>query len=179
MAVLIEAISVVVRADALLKKYPGGWGAFEKAAPNQTLCADGEIVRVGFMTPVDVESFIKSLQHAGLEFLRDGRAIEIAVVDQMRGPTSQCDWLEFGHMNLGDNGPRIAACRLAGSSVLEVVLPPEWKPEDSLSSSFGFVPLEHAKKGLKYLRHENGLDVYLSSVTGKEVYVGRTGELVR
>lgn len=176
MAVLIEAISVVIRADALLKKYPGGWSAFEKAIPNQTLCADGEIVRVGFMTPVDVESYIKSLQRAGLEFLCDGRAIEIAVVDQMRGPTSQCDWLEFGHMNLGGIGPRIAACRLVGSSVLEVVMPPEWKHKDSLSSSFGFVRLEYAKKGLSYLRHENGLDVYLSSVTGEEVYVGRAGE---
>ena len=55
MAVLIEAISVVVRADELLKKFPGGWDAFKSIVPNQTLCADNEIVRVGFMSPQDVE----------------------------------------------------------------------------------------------------------------------------
>jgi hypothetical protein len=53
MAVLIEAISVVIRADTLLKKFPGGWGAFKLIVPNQTLCADNEIVRVGFMAPQD------------------------------------------------------------------------------------------------------------------------------
>jgi hypothetical protein len=58
MSVLIEAISVVMRADELLKKFPGGWDAFKGIVPNQTLCADNEIVRVGFMTPQDVESFI-------------------------------------------------------------------------------------------------------------------------
>ena len=66
MAVLIEAISVVVRADELLKKFPGGWDAFKAIVPNQTLCADNEIVRVGFMVPQDVESFIKRLQRVGL-----------------------------------------------------------------------------------------------------------------
>ena len=69
MAVLIEAISVVVRADVLLQKFPGGWEAFKSIIPNQTLCADNEIVRVGFMSPQDVESFVKKLQDAGLEFL--------------------------------------------------------------------------------------------------------------
>ena len=177
MSVLIEAISVVIRADELLKKFPGGWDAFKGIVPNQTLCADNEIVRVGFMTPQDVESFIKKLQRVGLEFLRDGEAIDIAVVDQTRGLTSKCAWLEFSHVNMDGSGPRIAACRLVGSRVNQVVTPPDWKYEDSLSSTFGFVPSEHAAKGMKYLRHENGLDVYLNPITGQEMYVGRTGEL--
>ena len=59
---------------------------------------------------------------------------------------------------------------------MEVVTPPDWKYEESLCSSFGFIPTEHADKGMKFLRHDNGLDVYLNSLTGEEVYVGRTGE---
>jgi len=59
---------------------------------------------------------------------------------------------------------------------MQVVSPPGWAFESSLSRSFGFVPSEHADKSLTYLRHENGLDVYLNSVTGEEVYIGRTGE---
>ena len=177
MAVLIEATSVVVRVDALLKNFPGGCDAFEAIVPNQTLCADNEIARVGFMAPQDLESFIKRLQRIGLEFLRDGEAVDIAVADQMRGLTSKCAWLEFGHINMDGNGPRVAACRLVGSRIKQMVTPPDWKFEGSLSSTFGFVPSEHAAKGMKYLRHENGLDVYLNPITEQEMYVGRTGEL--
>ncbi|WP_445371831.1 hypothetical protein ACH518_03140 [Methylomonas sp. HW2-6] len=174
MSVLIEAISVVVRAEDLLKKFPGGWDAFKSIIPNRTLCADNEVVRVGFMTPQDVESFIKKLQRAGLEFLRDGEAIDVAVVDQIHGISSKCAWLEFGHVSMDGSGPRIAACRLVGSRINQVITPPDWKYEGSLSSTFGFVPSDHVAKGMKYLRHENGLDVYLNPTTGQEIYVGRT-----
>lgn len=54
MAVLIEAISVVVRKDAIEKRFPGGWDSFLDEIPNNTLCTDGELVRVGFMSPQDV-----------------------------------------------------------------------------------------------------------------------------
>lgn len=176
MAVLIEAVSVVVRSDALLQRFPGGWDAFKRITPNQTLCSDNEIVRVGFMSPQDVESFVKSLQGVGLEFLRDGDAIDIAVVDQVRGLTSKCTWLEFEQVNMSGEGQRVSACRLVGSQLMQVVTPPSWKFEGSLSSTFGFVPSEHAEKGMKYLRHENGLDVYFNLITGEEMYVGRSGE---
>jgi hypothetical protein len=176
MAVLIEAISVIVRTSELLKKFPGGWDAFKNIVPNQTLCADNEIVRVGFMAPEDVESFIRKLQMVGLEFLRDGEAIDIAVADQTRGLTSKCTWLEFGHVNLDDNGQRVAACQLVGSRVKQVVTPPDWKFKDSLSSTFVVAPSEHVANDMKYLRHENGLDVYLDPITGQEMYVGRNGE---
>ena len=138
MAVLIEAMSVVIRADALLKKSSGGLDGFEEVVPSQTFCADGELVRVGFTTPQDVESFIHSLQRLGLDFMRSGKPIDFVVVDQMRGPTSQCDWLEFSHLNLRGDGPRVAACRLVGGSSKEIVTPPGWEYERSLSSSFGF-----------------------------------------
>ena len=46
-----------------------------------------------------------------------------------------------------------------------------------ISREYGFVPNEHMGKSLKYLRHENGIDVYLNKVTGKEVYIGRTGKV--
>jgi len=118
-----------------------------------------------------VKPFVKKLQGAGLEFLRDGEAIDIAVADQLRGLTSSCAWLEFGRVDMSSEGQRVAACRLVGSKLMQVVTPPGWKFEGSLSSTFGFVPSEHAAKGMKYLRHENGLDVYLNPITGKEMYV--------
>jgi len=176
MSVLIEAISVIIRADALLKAFNGDWEAFKAIVPNKTLCADNEVVRVGFMTPDDVESFIKKLEKYGLTFLRNDESVDIAVVDQMRGPIKKCAWIEFGHVDMSDGGQRVAACRLVGSELMQIVTPPDWVYEKSLSSSYGFVPTEHKDKGLKYLRHENELDVYLNPVTGEEVYVGRTGD---
>jgi hypothetical protein len=175
MAVLIEAISVVIRADALLEKFPGGWDGFKTIVPNQTLCADDEIVRVGFMSPQDVESFVDKLESNGLEFLRSGEAIDIAVVDQMRGLSSKCSWLEFGHVNMSGNGTSVAACRLTGSQVMQVVTPPGWEYVSSLRSTNAFVPIEHVEKGVRFVRHENGLDIYLDPITGEEMYVGRTG----
>lgn len=66
MTVLIEAISVVIRADRLLDVYPGGWDAFRNDVPNATMCADNELVRVGFMTPQDVEDYVGKLSDIGL-----------------------------------------------------------------------------------------------------------------
>jgi hypothetical protein len=57
MAVLIEAISVFVRVDAIRERYSGGWEAFREAVPNQTLCCDDELARIGFMNPADVERY--------------------------------------------------------------------------------------------------------------------------
>lgn len=122
MAVLIEAISVVIRTDALLEKFPGGWNAFVKIVPNNTLCSDNELARVGFMAPQDVSVFVGKLQHAGLVFLHAEKAVDLAVVDQLRGSTTQCDWLEFGHINMGP-GQEVAVCRLAGSQSMQIFTP--------------------------------------------------------
>ena len=127
MAVLIEAISVVIRADVLQERYPGGWDAFARAAPKQTLCADGELVRIGFMSPSDVEIYVTSLREHDILYQEQGKARDLVVVDQMRGPLVACDWIEFGRLNL-DNDPAkpVAACRKTGSLSKQVVTPEAW-----------------------------------------------------
>ena len=67
MPVLVEAISVIIKVEAIQSKFPGGWNGFENVVPNQTLCSDGEIARVGFMDPADAESFIEA-NHVRLNF---------------------------------------------------------------------------------------------------------------
>jgi hypothetical protein len=175
MAVLAEAISVVIRAKPLLAAYQDNWDAFKLDVPNATLCADGEIVRLGFMSPDDVEQFVKRLTERGLIHLDHGIARDIVVVDQLQGPTSGCTWLDFGHVNLdADPTKRIAACRLKGSASWKVILPDDWQFENSLSATSGFVPSEQIDKDLTFIRHDAGIDVYRNEVTGREVYVGRT-----
>jgi hypothetical protein len=174
MAVLIEAISVVVRADALLAAYNDDWNAFKSSVPNETMCADGELVRVGFMSPEDVEAYASQLSEVALIYMNDGIAKDLVVIDQMLGPMVPCDWIEFGQVNLdNDPGMRVAACRLKGSAQSVLIRPEGWTFSGSLSESFGFAPNQHIDKSLTSLRRENGLDAYRNEVTGKEVYVGR------
>ena len=186
MAVLVETISVVVRRDSIDARYSGGWRRFLIAVRNDTLCTDDDLVRVGFMTPTDAKVFIRQLEKDGLTFARNRQAIDIAVVDQQRGPTIPAKWLEFAHLTLRDTDNKVAACWLfedtrwgAGihmSSKQMILATPEgWGYKDSLSANFKFVANEEEmNEKLKFLRHDDGLDVYLDLSTGKEGYVGRT-----
>lgn len=174
MAVLVEAISVVIRRSRIESRYPGGWDGFVHDSPNQSLCADSDLARIGFMSPMDVEKFCQALESRGLLFQRDGKAVDLAVVDQLRGPTIPCDWLEFGHVEL--RGNRISACRIVGSEDAHAVTPDGWRYETSLSARHGFVPSGATDRSLVMLRREGQLDVYVNRLTGEEVYVGRTAD---
>jgi hypothetical protein len=174
MAVLVEAISVIVKVSSLEEHYPGGWAGFRDASPNQTLCCDNEIARVGFMVPDDVRSFVDGLERCGLTYVDNDQAVDICVVDQQRGPMKRSEWLEFGKIEL--KGGLISACKLAGSGSNQVFTPDGWTFEGSLSQSFGFSPTESNNAGMRFLRHENGLDVYFNELSGKEVYVGRASD---
>lgn len=174
MAVLMEAISVVIRVETIQGKFPGGMSAFLAVVPNKTYCSDGELARVSFMVPQDVGAFVDRLESSGLRFLRAGSAADLAVVDQRSGPTTPCAWLEFGHVNLSAGGNRVAASRLKGSRSKQIATPPDWTYENSLSASHTFVANEDISARLEFLRTENGIDVYLDKTTGKEVYAGRT-----
>lgn len=172
MAVLIEAISVVVKMSALCERYPGGWEAFRDNSPNQTLCADGQLARVGFMTPDDVEAFIEELESDGLVYLLDGDSQDIVVADQQRGFDAPCSWAECGDIEI--NGNSIKACQAVEDDSHQLMYPDGWQFEGSLSQTYIFAPSEEVDKSLKFLRNEDGLDVYLNMMTGKEVFLGRT-----
>jgi hypothetical protein len=173
MAVLVEAISVVVRRDAIDRAFDGGWKAFVARVPNATLCTDDQLARVGFTDPKAVQKFVDGLQAGGLVFLQFGKCADIAVVDQQRGPTMPCEWLEFARIPVGKTGGKVAACwlsegpRLAarvhfpGESI-DLATPNGWTFEGSISERFYFVPNEDVGVRLKYLRRE-GLDVFLNA----------------
>jgi len=175
MAVLVEGISVIIRRKIIEEKFPGGWDAFVEDVPNQTLCADDELARIGFMSPADVRAYVKHLEGHGFKYLSQERAVDLVVADQLQGPVTQCDWGQFGHVAVGGNeSQQVAACRAVGSTLKMLIFPDGWQYEGSLSQSFGFVPEDRPENGLTFLRRENNLDVYHNSLTGKEVYIGRT-----
>lgn len=172
MAVLVEGISVVVRRTRIDATYPGGWPGFVRDEPNRTLCADPNLARVGFMDPNDVRAFVGGLERLGIAHHTADKQGDAVVIDQMNGPTSRCEWVEFGTVDI--QGGKVAAARLAGDVSNTVATPTGWKYAASLSEKFGFVPTNMERQAMKFLRHENGVDVYLDRSTGREVYVGRT-----
>jgi hypothetical protein len=171
MAVLCEAISVVLRADRLITAF-GSFDLFKEEVPNRTLAADGELVRIGFMSPDDVRSFVGYMERKGLVYQQQGQARDMVVVDQLTGPLAPCDWIEFGQVKM--NGHEVSAARLSGSSLESLVTPDGWEFSKSLSQAHGFVPAGQVAKSLRFLRSQDGLDVYLNALTGKEVFIGRT-----
>jgi hypothetical protein len=93
MAVLVEAITVVIRRDALDAKFPGGFTAFKQQAPflvsRDTLVTDGELVGISFMIPADVQCFCDDMGRIG--FSSPGEPVDLVVVDQHAGPTVPCE----------------------------------------------------------------------------------------
>lgn len=171
MAVLIEAISVVIKAESIVSKYPGGWEQFRKDLPNQTLCADGELARVGFMSPHDVQGYVGFLESRGLVFQSDRKCIDIAVIDQQRGLTIPCDWADFGRIFIDrEQTQKVSACRMKNSTQRIVSYPEDWDYENSLSKDHHFGQTENAGQELDFIRKDGEMSVYRHLPTGKTVY---------
>ena len=176
MAILVEVYTVILKISTIEEKYPGGMNGFVKDA-NATIRFDEEIAGIEFMVPEDVMSFIRRLQSYGMKYLEDGKFIEVALADQMRGLLAHCEWLQFGHSTIKKN-IKVPTCRLVGSKFEKVAVYGGWHYERSLSRQFGFVPGDSVERCLKFLRHDKGMDIYLNLQTGEEVYVGRdTGRI--
>lgn len=95
MSVLCEAISVIVPIDVLRAKYAGGPAAYERAAPEETFCADDVLTRVGFADADGLESHLKGLRDHHLIETVGGAFAEYAVVHEHDGPTLPCPWLAW------------------------------------------------------------------------------------
>ena len=192
MAVLCEALSVIIRRVSLDRYFAGGTQTFVDLVPNDTLCTDGELVRVGFMAPDDVKEFVDELERYGLLFRSDNeRETDVVVVDQLRGPLASCNWLECYRMRIGDDTwvtvARLSDLSLAVPTELspekpsthkdrreELFAPPGWTFHGSLSDSGKFVATDDMSRRLRFLREEDGLDVYWDSDLEREMFIGRT-----
>ena len=173
MAVLLEAISVIVKRSSINLLFPGGWELFKEIVPNNTLCFDNEIARVGFMHTDDVESFVKKLETMGLRYFADGETHDLTVIDQRQVVMMNTPWIETATLHLEEFGGPVSACQLADSTDPRLITPERWKYSGSMSQTNGFIATEDAEKHLQFLRSENGLNVFLDTRTGKELFIGR------
>ena len=152
MAVLCEALSVIVKTRSLNEKLKGGKQEFLKLIPNSTYCSDGELERVGFLSPEEAENYILTLKGKGLEFLQNNESVDIVVIDMLKGPTVSCEWIEFQRITF-EEGKISAAWLFEGKRLLgkgagihmkegpmNVHMPSGWSFTNSLSDKYNFVP---------------------------------------
>ena len=167
MAVLAEAISVIVRVDVIDDAIPGGMAGYRAMVPNGSFCTDGRLVRVGFAAPPDVGAFYEHLRQFGLRLDDDERFLDIAIVDQYEGPTFPCPWLRFERHAEG-----YSSVRLVDEPLSQPVAAPEgWTPENS--AKLKFTPTEDANEHFIGMGSENGAETVLDTRTGQFVYVAR------
>jgi hypothetical protein len=129
MAVLCEAISVIVPTSFLEQRYDEGVAGYAEEVPNATFCSDGVLTRVGFMSPLDVEAWVDHLIRNGFEFLDESEEwfVDVAIVDQIHGLTAGCTWLVT---------EELAGVRWVWSASEEpgeLIAPEGWVPENSRS----------------------------------------------
>ncbi len=167
MAVLVEAISVIVKQSSIELRFPGGMKNFLEQVPNSTYCNDGKLVRVGFMTPQDVKDFIGNLEVCGLVYLQNGRPLDLVVIDEVRGPTVDCDWKKVSRVQVED-GSIVVARMSDDERPVEVALPTGWK----LSERLTFVHPEELGKRFVPISDDSGLSTFIDTKTGKRMYSG-------
>jgi hypothetical protein len=174
MAVLIEAVSVVICLETIADKYPGGVEQYIEDCPNWSLCMDDKIARVGFMSPHDALDFIRSLERLGFRYVSDGEFDEIAVVYQFGGIPLPCDWLECLNVVIFKGDVRVFVCKMTGDEIKSFAHPKGWTYENSLSKQCLAISLENFEHRMVFLRHENGRDFYLDTLTDREMSIART-----
>lgn len=174
MSILIEAITVVLKHEAIQAKYPGGFEGFVRNAPDlcsrQTLVCDEEIVGLSFMAPADVEAFCNGLSRFG--FSPASNPVDLVVVDQLTGPTAPCTWIEAFTADVGD-GQKVAAARLVGGREESLFVPDGWSYENSLTAHHVFTPLDAVADLFEFVREEAGMEVWRERATGEERYIER------
>ena len=94
MSVKIEHINVLVSVQRIEEAFPGGLGAYERRAPNESFDCDGELTRIAFRSVREARSLVYDLEKLGLRFDPPFES-DIAMVDAETGDTGDCPWVEL------------------------------------------------------------------------------------
>lgn len=170
MAVICESLSVIIRIDRIKDEF-GSIENFISSVPiNQTFCHDKDLIRVGFMTPDYIRDFIDQLAIHGLKFLDNGSAVDVVVVDMMRGPTTPCQWVECQKLHLGNNR-FVTAAKLVGSDEEQLFTPLDWSYDQYAMFEAGYLSVDEANENLELIETKDGIDICQHRKTGGFYYI--------
>jgi hypothetical protein len=177
MAILIDAVTVVVTIPSLNEHYPGGLDAFTQHAPNGTCRSDGAIAGISFMVPADAWRFVRSLTQHGFVDPSTTPSADVAVVEQQAGLLAPCDWLnlDLTRINLPHGRPFAAAIAWVGATrpttfaAFEGWTPGTMQPiaDDDLKHNYELVKVDRPSEG------NGALVTYRHRETGQLIYIDR------
>lgn len=165
-AVLIEELNVIVRVSTLARKYRGGLRQYRRDFLGFGFCCDGLITRVGAGSGSDLDVLTDSLREKGLVLATEFGYADIAVVDEFRGLTVGCFWLETGR---GPKGFGYAFTPGTDPSVL-IAVPSGWSLGGRDARRIGRSAGEPLSQ-LLFLRSDGATNVFLNRQTGQEVRI--------
>ena len=134
MAVLIEAITLVIPKLVLDLSWPGGSDAFLDGTlkldrPPRFVCdGDPHLANVSFYDPDHASPVHRMLIEGGLIEVDDRQFVDFAFVDQRYGPAMPCPWLEWKRHPDG-----FTFAWKAGTDPGDMAAPDDWTAERSRS----------------------------------------------
>lgn len=104
MAIILEAINVVIKHQSILEKYPNGELGFlgDVTVFNAPWHSDLKLSRVGFFDPNEMYPFLSRLEQRGLIFTDD-----FCIVDMVTGSTKPCNWFGFARQPFFKYGSKL------------------------------------------------------------------------
>lgn len=170
MAVIIEAITVVVRRDAARRVFAGNDAPLAALAPNPSGRQDEHLYAVGFMNQLDAEAFIRrALEPRGLTWTQGDQAVDLTLVDQFTGLFHYTPWLEVGQYPV--KGGAVTAAWLTGTEPGALSTHAYWNLKDYLDLSRA--PLEEDDAWQEIPSDDPRLRVMLNLETGEKRYAIR------
>ena len=133
MSIQLQFLSVVIPISVIEKHYKGG---FKQCVDDvaihigKTIWFDYDLFREGAMNPSDVEDIVDRWKSLGVNTCEvvnglPSKWVDVCVVDELWGPTLDCDWLEMDR--------RSRSVRLKGKEIGEIYGRDKFKPD-----SYGF-----------------------------------------
>lgn len=106
MAILLEAINVVIKQQSILDKYPNGELGFlgDVTVFDAPWHSDLKLSRVGFFDPNEMYPFLSRLEQRGLIFTED-----FCIVDMVTGSTKPCTWFGFARQPFFAYGSKLGS----------------------------------------------------------------------
>ncbi len=190
MAIIVEAISIIIKDSALQREFRNGYTEVIDTMPNATYVYDRFLHKVSFMSPLDVEAYVSLLQKRGLKFIKEGEFVDIAVVDMLKGPTAKCSWLGFSRKKHFEGMSQFTRSNEDFSLVwynalpgvygipcdkngrIDIVAPPYWTPDNAMDG-FTFIPIDKLDSQLITLSKEDRIEKYWYAGSGDILYVAR------
>ncbi len=174
MAVLIEGYSVVINKAQAMKNQEAlsALTAVEGTLHPLAICADNELLRIGFMEITHAYEFVAALENAGLKFRTDVNGEEIAqdfaLVTQFGEMEVSCPWLDVQFTKM-KNGTLICLGAMKGAENKGVAFPKHWSRQESILKRYYETRIAHMDTHYEKVGEELLHDIFRHKETGETV----------